>query len=224
MFASFAPSPIQSIPFVIEHTFYNVRIIASWANHHGIVTIGISISHHELDPIARQKYRPHAPRSASVILRNSNILGLVPITQSLAVHLLVGLPSHRQPQVRLPFSRVARAASFRPSSRGTTTVTHRHNIRPTPANTRSLRPRNRKRVDVPRGVIQCPRTAAAQLDTFRRLDLRRLICRQVSTSREKCQEHHNEPTQSICFHSSSVSILFAPSMTGIGASFEGMTS
>ncbi|SAJ99440.1 hypothetical protein UA18_04230 [Burkholderia multivorans] len=61
VFASLALSPIQSIPFVIEHTFYNVRIIVSWANHHGILTIGISISHHEFDPIARQKYRPHAP-------------------------------------------------------------------------------------------------------------------------------------------------------------------
>ncbi len=123
-----------------------------------------------------------------------------------SVHLLVGLPSHRQSQVRLPFSRVTRAAAFLTSSRGSTILSHRHNVRPTPANTRSLRSRNRERVDVPLRVIQRPRPAAAQLDTFRRLELRRLVLTQTSTSRDKHQQHHKEPTQSICCHSIPLSL------------------
>ncbi len=201
----FRLSPIQSIPFVIEHAFYNVRIIVSWANHHGIVTIGIAISHHEFDPIARQKYRPYAPRSASVILRNSNVIGLVPVAQSFTVHLLVYLPPYYYPQVRLPFHRVAYTAL---ASRLTwaTVLPHRPRVPSSATDSCSLRPRDREFMDVPRCVIHRIGITTIQLDSLRHLDRRRLIGTQASTSREKHQQHRHHTTKSILFHSQSISL------------------
>ncbi|MDR9054823.1 hypothetical protein FEP39_05792 [Burkholderia multivorans] len=195
---------ILIIPLFIGSALYHVRIASRWWSGVGCKIRCIGISNYNLHAISWEKNRPHTRCLTGDIGFNSNILGLVP-TRRLLV-LFVDQPPDRQPEVRLPFSRVACAAAFLTSSRGSTTLSHRHNVRPTPANTRSLRPRNRERVDVPLRVIQRPRTAAAQFDTFRRLDLRRLILTQTSASRDKHQQDHKNPTQSICCHSIPLSL------------------
>ncbi len=215
-----SPVTIQAIPFLIQRTLYDVWIASRrWACI-ACKIARVRVTDYELDAITRQENRPHPRRLTGDIWLKSNIVGLIPITRSFAVHLLVDLPSHRQRQLRLPFSGVARTA-FASGMPGITVLIHRPHVPTSTTDSCSVRPRNRECVDVPRRIIHRTRVTTAQLDSLRRLDRRRLIGMQASTSREKHQQHRHHTTKSIRFHSSTLYILFKPSTSRNNCFFRG---
>src|ERR1700730_16680723 len=134
---------VPLIPFVIEHTVSDVRIVVGRTNVWIVSAIRIdAVWNHDADPVAGQKDAPYACRLIAVVARNLHVFGLVPDARCFAAHLFVlkYQPAHGQLQVRLPFERIAGAAGFFASTGGAAILANRHDIGTATANTGPRRP------------------------------------------------------------------------------------